>query len=114
MGAQRNSLLRRRAPVRNAHASRSPGGHSVGVRSPVLPDFERRGGRRLARQSGRLNKVPATNAGRLRPGLFAEISVLSTPQNGGPPGSGFYFSSSSCTVNSFPTSPSFPPTTLLS
>src|SRR6266481_5554525 len=74
MGTQRNPLLRRRPPLRNAHASRSSGGHPVGVRSSVLPHFECRGGRRLARQSGRLNKVPATNAGRLRPSLFAEIA----------------------------------------
>src|SRR5258708_29985515 len=104
MGAQRNSLLRRRAPVRNAHASRSPGGHSVGVRSPVLPDFERRGGRRLARQPRRLNKVPATNAGRLRPGLFAEIAEESATS---------YLAAGVCLANSVRNSCSFSATNFL-
>src|SRR5258708_38245950 len=104
MGAKRNSLLGRRPPVRNAHASRSPGGYSVGVRSPVLPDFERRGGRRLARQSGRVNKVPATNAGRLRPSLLTEIAEGSATS---------YFAARVCLANSVVNSFSFSATNFL-
>src|SRR5258708_39904597 len=104
MGAKRNSLLGRRPPVRNAHASRSPGGYSVGVRSPVLPHFECRGGRRLARQPGRLNEVPATNAGRLRPSLFAEIAEGSATS---------YLAARVCLANSVRNSCSFSVTNFL-
>src|SRR2546428_2223441 len=69
MGAGRRPLLRRREPLRDAHSRRHEGWTGLGVRPSVLHPPQCRGRGRLARQTGRDERLPADDARRLRPGL---------------------------------------------
>src|SRR5690348_5032754 len=69
MGAQPDSLLPGRPPLRNAHSRRFACRYEVGLRPPVLHLAELCRRLPLARQSRCNVHLPAKNADRLRQGL---------------------------------------------
>src|SRR5690242_3396064 len=69
MGQESHSFLRRRSPLRHAHARRTSERSEVGLWPQLLHVAQCRSWRRLARQSRQFLGVSANHAGRLRPRL---------------------------------------------
>src|SRR4029453_1594006 len=67
MGAVRRSLVRRRPSLSDAKAIGSARGHAMGVRPRDVPAAQRRCRWGLARKSRSDHRLPAADAGGLRP-----------------------------------------------
>ena len=75
VGTQRHQVLLRRPPHRPSHPSRPSSRHHLGLRPPLLHHSEPRRRRQLARQPRRNHRLPATDAGQLRPRLHQKTKI---------------------------------------